>query len=365
VPRGERLVPRRPRYLVIAEDLRRQVLVGRLGPGARLPSEAALCAAYGASRGTVRQALELLRREGMIRRVPGAGTHVEPAPEPGRRGPLVGAILATLHGFFTLELLEGIRAAAEEQGARVVAAATGGRPGMEAETVRRLAAEGVRAFVLEPSPGAHTSPAFWTRCRAEGLRVVQVDRRAPLAPWPWVASDNRAGGRLLGRHLLAQGCRRFFLLRPPEFPTSSALDRFAGIRDALVEAGLSPEDAVEGTLQDLARCWREEARVPDAVVGANDGVAAEALALLAIQGIAVPDDVCVTGFDDLPFARLLQPPLTSVWQDRAALGRRAAELALAWLRGERVAEAVVWPVALRPRASSLRASRVRRTGAAP
>ena len=72
---------------------------------------------------------------------------------------------------------------------------------------------------------------------------------------------------------------------------------------------------------------------PDAVFAANDVMAMGALAALQAAGLQVPDDIAVMGFDDIPLARLLTPPLTTVRQYQTQLGRRAAELLLERLSG--------------------------------
>jgi LacI family transcriptional regulator len=72
---------------------------------------------------------------------------------------------------------------------------------------------------------------------------------------------------------------------------------------------------------------------PDAVFAANDMMAMGALAAIQSAGLCVPHDVAVMGFDDIPLARLLSPPLTTVRQFQTELGRRAAELLLERLSG--------------------------------
>ncbi len=74
-------------------------------------------------------------------------------------------------------------------------------------------------------------------------------------------------------------------------------------------------------------------RRPDAVFAANDVMAMGALAAIQAAGLQAPADIAVMGFDDIPLARLLTPPLTTVRQYQTQLGRRAAELLLERLSG--------------------------------
>jgi DNA-binding LacI/PurR family transcriptional regulator len=92
---------------------------------------------------------------------------------------------------------------------------------------------------------------------------------------------------------------------------------------------------------------------------ANDQMAMGALRALAEAGRAVPDDVSVVGFDDIPEASFSQPPLTTIRQDFAELGREAVRLVVGAIGGERLPTTLV-PPRLVTRASSARAPRGRR-----
>ena len=89
----------------------------------------------------------------------------------------------------------------------------------------------------------------------------------------------------------------------------------------------------------------------DAIVAASDLLALTAMRLLTAEGLSVPDDVAVVGFDDIPAASLANPPLTTVVQDAGVAGRRLVELLLARIRGE-PAQSVVLPTRLVVRRSS-------------
>lgn len=153
-----------------------------------------------------------------------------------------------------------------------------------------------------------------------------------------IGSDNHAGGRLAARHLIANGRKRLAFLgdiRPPEIAA-----RFAGANAAVQEAGLPALKALpvhlsgEQAQEDIATRIRRIGRTLDGIVCASDVIAMTALRALADEGLAVPQDIAVTGFDDLPIAAQTVPRLTSVRQDIArGAGLMIGALA-ARLRGE-------------------------------
>ncbi len=152
--------------------------------------------------------------------------------------------------------------------------------------------------------------------------------------------DNEYGGYLATRYLLEHGHTRIgHVAGPPALQDSR--DRLAGYRRALEEAGLplNSDHVIEANFKEEAgqrATKRLLARRSDltALFIANDQMAAGALAALREAGLEVPRDMSLVGFDDVLLARYLYPPLTTVAQPIAQMGRAAAQLALARLRGE-------------------------------
>lgn len=162
-----------------------------------------------------------------------------------------------------------------------------------------------------------------------------------------VGTDNRLGGRMAAERLIAAGARRLAFLGdtgPMEFAA-----RFAGAQDVAARMGLpailplpthlSPDRASAEIAQHLAKHGREI----DGIFAATDTLAALCLTELRAQGLAVPADVKLAGFDDLPIARQTVPPLTTVRQDIAAGARGLVDLLLRRLAGEATESFVLPP----------------------
>ena len=157
---------------------------------------------------------------------------------------------------------------------------------------------------------------------------------------PAVGVDQVAGARLATRHLLDLGHRTVHHVTGPA-DSQESRDRIEGWRTELSAAGApepvclhgdwTPSSGYEAGRRLAAR--RRDGEEITAVFLANDQMAMGLLAALHEEGIEAPRDVSVVGFDDLPEAPYLTPPLTTVRQDFAELGHRAVELVLARLAG--------------------------------
>jgi len=165
--------------------------------------------------------------------------------------------------------------------------------------------------------------------------VIGVDSACDVE----VRTDHAAGIALAVAHLAALGHRRVgYAGGDPA--TVAGRERRRGFEAAAAELGLDPEPRLRreagfsaaGGAAAAAALLALGAR-PTAIVAICDDVAAGVLRAAADAGLSVPGDLSVTGFDDLPSAAQLSPPLTTVRQDAVALGRLAADTAHAAIAG--------------------------------
>jgi DNA-binding LacI/PurR family transcriptional regulator len=189
---------------------------------------------------------------------------------------------------------------------------------------------------------ATLSSAMTARCRDIGVPVVQINRRSDLDSRGHdtvsaVTSDNVAGGREIGRLLLARGHRRIAFLAGLE-DASTSREREQGLLEALRAAG-QPLFAREVGHYDFEaaaaatrRLFKDRALAsrPDALFVANDHMAFAALDVLREElGLRVPQDVSVVGFDDVPQAAWGAYRLSTMAQDVEAMVERTVDMLLA------------------------------------
>ena len=184
---------------------------------------------------------------------------------------------------------------------------------------------------------AHDDAVEAVRAFGVPVPVVMVGPRAlPGAGLHAVAVDQYTGSRLATRHLLDLGHRRVMHLAGPQ-DWLDARSRVLGWRDELEAVGIDAGEPVSGTWN-AARGYEvghelAAGTLPTAVFAANDQLALGLLRAFAEQGVRVPEDVSVVGFDDVDGSANFYPPLTTVRQDFGELGRRCLRLLLEVMEG--------------------------------
>jgi LacI family transcriptional regulator, galactose operon repressor len=191
----------------------------------------------------------------------------------------------------------------------------------------------------------------------DGFPVV-IQGSLPGLDVPSVDVDNEIGARLAVEHLLALGHRRIACITNASLAYTAASERLAGYRGALATAGIAedPGLVVEGAF-DAQSGHRAMAEIlarttPDAIFVASDVVAIGAIAGLRDAGLSVPGDVSVVGFDAIPLAAYLDPPLTTISLPAYDLGRAAGLAILERIAGRPVAGRTLLPTELIVRAST-------------
>lgn len=325
----------------VFDHLLNSIQAGELKPGDRLPSEAELGTMFDASRITVAKAVHDLQRMGLVTRRPGAGTHVQqPSQVAGRTfGLLIPELGAT-------EIFEPICHGMMRTKFARPDALLWGNAGPATREMAKEAEQLVQFFIAQKVAGVFFAPVelvadkdVVNRRLARSLERAQVpmvllDRC--YMPYPersahdLVGIDNRRAGCVVTAHLLAHGAQRPVFLGE-EHSANTVDARIAGFREALRAFGHVPQEKSvwRGSPQDEAfvRRMLEESKA-DAVVCANDLTAARLMQTLIGMGVRIPEDVRITGFDDIKYASLLPVPLTTIHQDTAGLGATAMAVML-------------------------------------
>ena len=226
-------------------------------------------------------------------------------------------------------------------------------PGALVEALNRLAKQGVEGLVVMAPRRAAIEALQQV---PPGLPVVTVEGGG--APGTAAVLVDQAGGAAaVTRHLIEAGHRHVLHLAGPS-DWLEAQARQDGWRSACREAGLRTPRPLRGDWSPrsgyrAARRLLGRLETFTAVFAANDQMALGALRAFAEAGVRVPEDVSVAGFDDIPEAEFLHPPLTTVRQDFATVGRRCVELLTGAIeRRDGHAETVFVPARLHVRSST-------------
>lgn len=229
--------------------------------------------------------------------------------------------------FFT-SLVRGVEDVAQGAGYSVVLCNTDDDPGKEDQYVNAALAEQMAGVIISPSGRAtHVNRLVDAR-----VPVVVIDRQLRDARADTVLVDNEHGAELATTHLIEAGYQRIACITGPR-DVFTAARRLRGYQRALREHGRAfHEDMVryadfreEGGYRAMASLLTVQPR-PDAVFAGNNLMTVGAVECLVDSGVAVPAEVGVVGFDDVPWAHLVRPSLTTVAQPTYELGRTAAQL---------------------------------------
>jgi LacI family transcriptional regulator len=262
-----------------------------------------------------------------------------PSPRARARSPLVEVIFNELESEWALEIVRGVERVAGRNDLAVVISEMGGRgtPGrgwLEGVLARRPM--GVIAVFSD------LTDADRDQLVVHDIPFVVVDPTGePLHGTPSVGATNWNGGLTATRHLIGLGHRRIGVIGGPDWILCSRA-RVDGFRAAMDEAGVAVDPALvshgpfhvdEGI--ERGRALLQSADPPTAIVTGNDLQALGVYQVARELRLHIPEDVSVVGFDDLPVARWVSPPLTTIRQPLIEMAVTAAELALSMARGER------------------------------
>lgn len=181
------------------------------------------------------------------------------------------------------------------------------------------------------------------RLHAEGFPVVLLGQ-LPETGTPFVDVDNVDGAYRATEHLIELGHRRIGLITNAPLAYTASEQRRAGYRRALEAHGIPYEPMLVryGDFREesgyAAMMSLLDEGLPDAMFVASDLVAFGALEAIKLQGLRAPDDIALVGFDDVPVARYVDPPLTTIRLPAHQLGAEAARLVLRLIAGEEPGE---------------------------
>jgi LacI family transcriptional regulator len=245
-----------------------------------------------------------------------------------RTSRVVGVVVSDLSNQFYAALAAGIEVTLREADYQMLLL------GDNSDAFQELT--GARTFLAMRAPGVIMTPASNSAADllvARGIPVVEVDRRLASSSCDAVVIDNERGARTAVEHLLGLGHTRIGLLMARTTWTTDA-GRLQGYRAALSAAGVKVDRRLVVKIGTHAAdaAARIEALLdeqrPTAVFAANNQLGEQAWRILRRRKLAIPRDVSLVAFDDVPWMGMVQPAITAVAQPTFEMGRRAALLLL-------------------------------------
>ncbi len=245
-----------------------------------------------------------------------------------RRSNTVGAVIPTLDNAIFATVVETLQKELSANGTTLLLAASGYDPDRERRQIENLIVRGVDGLMLT---GEARDPKVYALLERRGIRYASTYVHHPASPHPTIGFDNKRAMHKVVGYLHDLGHRDFAMIAGIAEGNDRASERIAGTREALKRKGLRLEPArllerryamSEGR-EALHKLMTQTDR-PTAVICGNDVLALGALLEAMALGFRVPDDLSITGFDDLDLAREIPPGLTTVHAPLEEMGRQTA-----------------------------------------
>lgn len=250
----------------------------------------------------------------------------------------IGAIIPTMENAIFARGLQAFQEELGEFGYTLLVASSAYRQDLEAQQIRNLVARGVDALMLI---GYDRDPDIYAFLAKRGLPFVNAWTYNRDVDASSVGFDNRAAMRGLAEKVLDFGHKRIGVISAHRTHNDRARERLEGIREALSASGIGQDSLsvldVNYSIDSGAMAFRtlmEGEDAPTAVMCGNDVLAVGALDMARQMGLTVPDDVSITGFDDIELAQISTPRLTTVHVPHREMGKRAAEILIGMLGGQ-------------------------------
>lgn len=353
-----------PKYLQVANHLRREIADGIFPEGETLLTEEELRQRFHVSRQTIRQAISLLEDDGLVERRRGSGTYIHHGPR-RHLGPLsIGVVTTYITDYIFPSIVGGIESVLSAEDCVLCLSATYNNPQLERRILERMMSGGIDGLIVEAVRSAEgiLNSECYRRLTELNIPVLFLNSYYPSLPQlPHLVMDDYNGGREAARELLARG-----YAHPSGFFKTDDLqgqERARGFMDELKEQGVDlPESNLllfttadqhdlfhtKAGQRFISRLTEEKAT--DSVVGYNDLFMSDLLAVLQKKGCIIPDDLGIISFDDSIHASLSKPGLTTYAHPKESFGKKAAEMLLQMINGEK-AESVSMPWTLVERES--------------
>ena len=245
-----------------------------------------------------------------------------------KRSFTIGAIIPTMENAIFARGLQAFQEEIHSQGYTLLVSSSAYQPEAEEEQIRTLVARGADGLLLI---GHDRDPRIFDYLDRQKIPVVVAWSFAPNQSAPSVGFDNCQAMQALAERVIKLGHTRLATISALTKGNDRARFRIEGIRDAMRENGL-PEaslNVIETTyeIENGAAAFEQLMslpRRPTAVLCGNDVLAVGAVRQAEKMGISIPDEVSITGFDDIELARIIRPSLTTVHVPHREMGRKAA-----------------------------------------
>lgn len=326
------------KHQVIETWIRSRIDEGVLVPGEKLPSESQLCAQFGVSRNAVRQAIHSLIHEGLVESTKGVGTFCRTRLPASPLSANIGLIEFFISSYIYPEIIRGCYNTLSRKGFALLLNQSEYNLEQERAILQDLRKKKVGGIIIAPIYGAgdRSNALLLEEIQNEGIAVVLCDDYFPGRNFSSVTLDYHTCGEEAAAHLWRKGHRKIGIFYQKDFLVKAnrmkgVLD-YLGRQEAPVRAawivGFNGQGPTSQASAAAERFLKGAKELPSAFVCGNDEDALHLIEVAERQGIRVPGDLSVVGFDNSDIAQLEKISLTSVDHPSFEIGEKAANILL-------------------------------------
>ena len=334
-------------YEIIIKDIKKQIKNGILKSGDKLPTEKEYEKIYGVSRITVQTAMQKLKDENIIFRRAGSGSYLADIPMPSSAEKNFITFICYNSVNELMSIIEGANCVIEKNNLYISMKITNGNPDVEHEAVLSSIEKGTRGILIFPTEQEkEKNIMFLQDLVIKKFPIVFIDRNPLKNYCNFVSSNNYMGARLVTEHLIRYGHKNICYINAGVLQPLQ--DRIRGFHEALRYADLPInkdsvlyiKDPITSQYSDfsdidssLVKIFKKENH-PTALVCCNDLIALHCIKQLRAMHFKIPEDVSVTGYDNILQAASSSCRLTTIDQDFFGIGHTAATLLLNYIENK-------------------------------
>lgn len=326
----------------VKEYLKEEILSGRFKPLDKIPSDDRYARSLKVSPTILEYALQELAKEGLVFRIKGKGTFVSDKVSivTSKDTSLsIGVVIPDIKDPMVGEVLMGIESEVTERGYSLLYVNSYWDLDREMILIKQLIARGVKGLIIYPTDKMCLKTDLARKILREiKVPVVLVDRCPSGVIADFVTSENREGAYQAVSYLIEQGHKNIAHITTRYTTTTTVRERLEGyllalrdneikVREELIFKeleGYGEEDHTRNI--ELIREFLRDHRDVTAVFTLNDPIAYEVYLAVRMEELDIPGDISIIGFDDSPIDAFLYPPLTTVYQEKSGMGKKAVEI---------------------------------------
>jgi len=330
------------KYMVVINTIKEWIANGDVKPGEKIYSENELAKMFNVSRHTIRQAVGELVHEGLLYREQGAGTFcaipktTNVSEQPGAiSGKNIGIITTYISDYIFPAIIRGMESYLTSKGYSLILSSTDNDIDKEKQCLEAMLSRNVDGLIIEPSKSSGYNPNihYYLELEQKNIPYLMINQYYSQLNPPYMILDDEKGGFIATEHLINEGHEKIIgifktddmqgVYRMKGFIRAFREHKIPFLTDTIIS--YSTEDLHEGFEEKVKEVLADPKRVPTGIVCYNDEVALRVINVLRGEGLSVPDDISIVGYDNSSLAEASEIKLTSVNHPKTRMGLDAAK----------------------------------------